>query len=58
MITAAWQMITDDLDYQDLGSNFFTERLDRQRHTRHLVNQLQQLGYRVQLDAPTALGTG
>jgi hypothetical protein len=52
MITAAWQMITNDLDYQDLGSSFFTDRLDRQRHTRHLVSQLQQLGYRVQLDTP------
>ena len=56
MITATWQMITDDVDYQDLGATFFTERLNRQRHTRHLVNQLQQLGYRVQLDHPPLPG--
>jgi transposase len=58
MITAAWQMINAGVVYQDLGATFFTERHDRQRHTRHLVTQLQQLGYRVQLDTPTALGTG
>lgn len=58
MITAAWQMITNEVDYQDLGGDFFTNRLDRQRHTRHLINQLQRMGYRVHLDAPAAANTG
>ena len=50
MIIAAWHMITDLAEYHDLGAITFSTRLDRQRHTRHLVTQLQHLRYTVQLN--------
>lgn len=54
MLTAAWHMIGNDLDYADLGAAHFTNRLDRTRHTRKLVSQLQQMGYNVHLETATS----
>jgi transposase len=54
-LIAAWHIISDDVGYQELGSLHFLTRVDRARHTRRLVTQLQQLGYQVQLD-PVASG--
>ena len=35
--------------YRDLGSDYFTNRIDRERRTRNHVRQLQALGYQVTL---------
>jgi transposase len=55
ILTAIWHMLVNDLDYQDLGADYFTSRIDPTRRTRQLVDQLQQLGYQVQL-TPGAAG--
>ncbi|MHA6793825.1 hypothetical protein ACVGVM_09985 [Pseudonocardia bannensis] len=43
-------MLTHDLDYRDLGGNYFLERTGKARATRRLVSQLNHLGYEVRLD--------
>jgi len=55
MLVAAWHMISAGVDYTDLGEQHFLTRVHPARRTRRLVDQLQQLGYQVQLNP---LGTG
>jgi transposase len=43
-------MISNEVDYQDLGPAHFMTRVDPVRQTRRLVTQLNQLGYQVQLN--------
>ena len=50
ILVATWHMITNEVDYQDLGPTHYLTRIDPARHTRRLVIQLQQLGYQVQLN--------
>jgi len=52
ILIATWTMLTRDLPYQDLGGDYFTERLDphrKARHARRLLDQLHQLGYQTTL---------
>ncbi len=49
ILVATWHMITNGVDYQDLGTTHYLTRIDPARHTHQLVNQLHQLGYQVQL---------
>lgn len=48
ILTAIYHMLTNGTFYQDLGPDHF-DKLDRQRHTKRLVNRLKDLGYDVQL---------
>lgn len=48
MLTAAYHMIRDESDYQDLGADYFT-RYDREKVARRLVRRLQELGLEVQV---------
>jgi transposase len=50
ILVAAWHMISNEVDYQDLGPEHFVRRIDPVRQTRRLVTQLNQLGYQVQLN--------
>jgi transposase len=50
ILVAAWHMISNEVDYQDLGPTHFLTRIDPARQTRRLVTQLNQLGYQVQLN--------
>jgi len=58
VLTAVWVMLARDIAYHDLGAEHFVERLGahgRARHTRRLIDQLNQLGYHVILQpTPTA----
>ena len=47
-LVATWHMITNGVDYHDLGPTHYLTRIDPARHTRRLVTQLHQLGYQVQ----------
>jgi transposase len=38
-------MISNDIDYHDLGAEHFLNRIDPARQARRLVHQLHQLGY-------------
>ena len=40
--------------YNDLGDNYFVSREDPDRRARRLVAQLEQLGFKVTLEAATA----
>jgi transposase len=48
ILTAAFHMLRDGMEYQDLGPDHFG-RIDRQRRSRWLVEQLKTLGYDVEL---------
>jgi len=49
ILVICWHLITNDTDYQDLGSDYFTRRADPDRHRDRLIEQLHNLGYRVTL---------
>ena len=49
MLTAIYYILRDDVEYRELGGNYF-ERLDRTKATQRLVKRLRDLGYRVQLE--------
>jgi hypothetical protein len=43
-------MLRDDVDYRDLGPDYF-DRLDRTRAAERLVRRLQNLGFQVEAKA-------
>lgn len=54
ILVIVWHLLNDpDARYVDLGSDYYTNRLDSDRKTRDLVRQLQALGHTVTL-APAA----
>jgi hypothetical protein len=55
ILIAAWPIISDGVTYHELGPLHFLTRINPARQTRRLVTQLQQLGYRVELN-PIASG--
>ncbi len=46
ILTAVWHMLTDDVDYADLGGDYFA-RLDPERAMRRIVRQANTLGFTV-----------
>ena len=50
MLTAAYYMLRDDVDYRDLGTDYF-DRSDRTKIANRLVRRLRDLGYQVDLKA-------
>ena len=48
IITAVWHMLTNGTVFEDLGENHF-QRTHESSTRRHAINQLHQLGYKVQL---------
>jgi hypothetical protein len=52
MLTAAYHMMRDETEYEDLGADFFN-RFDRDKIATRLIRRLQQLGYDVKAH-PTA----
>jgi transposase len=54
ILTAVWHMLTHDVDYHDLGGDYFT-RLDPDRALRRIIRQANALGFTVHFDPiPTA----
>jgi transposase len=49
ILVIAWHLLTHDLDYRDLGGDWFTRR-DTDRVRQRALTQLQALGYRVSLE--------
>jgi transposase len=54
ILIAAYSILRDDLDYRDLGGDYFARRADPQRQTRRLVAQLERLGHTVTLQEANA----
>lgn len=48
MLTAAYYMLRDKVDYRDLGTNYF-DTIDRARAAKRLVKRLSDLGYTVEV---------
>ena len=46
ILIAVWHMLTDDVDYADLGGDYFA-RLDPERAMRRIVRQANALGFTV-----------
>jgi transposase len=53
MLTAAYHILKNQMDYRDLGPDYFNH-LDRTRLTTRLVRQLAKLGYSVELKPAAA----
>lgn len=51
MIVVAWHLLVREVDYEDLGVDFFEQRNDAQRRERYLIRELDKLGHKVLLDA-------
>jgi transposase len=49
ILVAAWHILNDNVDYHDLGSDWFGRGIDPDRRKTNLVKQLQALGYAVTL---------
>ena len=47
LLVAAWHVLADDVDYRDLGGDYFQRRVDPKRRARHLITQLEAIGYHV-----------
>ncbi|MGH2915704.1 MAG: IS110 family transposase [Solirubrobacteraceae bacterium] len=54
ILVAAYHMLRDDVDYQDLGGDYFARRSDPERMARRLVAQLERLGHTVTLEEALA----
>jgi len=50
MLTAAYYMLRNKMDYRDLGRDYF-DRCDKRKATSRLVRRLSELGYQVELKA-------
>lgn len=50
ILVICWHLLSNNCDYEDLGGDFFARRVDGDRHRNRLIQQLQDLGYRVTLD--------
>jgi transposase len=49
ILVICWHLLTNNVDYSDLGSDYFARRGDTTRHQERLVQQLRDLGYAVTL---------
>jgi hypothetical protein len=48
MLTAAWHMLRNQTDWQDLGTAHF-DRADRKKTLNRLLKRLRQLGFNAEL---------
>jgi len=49
ILTAVWHMLTDNVDYHDLGGDYFTKQ-DPERAMRRIIRQANALGLTVRFD--------
>ncbi|MHB8696248.1 MAG: IS110 family RNA-guided transposase [Solirubrobacteraceae bacterium] len=53
ILVIVWHLLANPTSrYRDLGSDFYATRINKNRRQRHLVRQLEALGYTVTLEAP------
>jgi transposase len=51
LLDVIWHMLGTGEHFEDLGADWFTSRQSPERRTRHLVSQLERLGYTVTIEA-------
>jgi len=50
ILVIVWHLLANpDATYHDLGADYYTSRIDKERRKRHLVQQLEALGLQVTL---------
>ena len=49
ILVISWHLLSRDCDYQDLGGDWFVRRTDQDKRRDHLITQLHELGYGVNL---------
>ena len=49
ILVICWHLLVDETTYTELGTDYLAGRDQPDRRRRHLVTQLEQLGYTVQL---------
>jgi hypothetical protein len=50
ILTAIWHILADPrTTYHDLGADYYTSRLDKERKIRNHIHQIEALGYTVTL---------
>jgi len=49
ILVICWHLLANNCDYQDLGGDWFTRRIDTDKRRDHLIRQLHELGYAVSL---------
>ena len=54
LIELVWHLLSTGEAYNDLGDDYFTSRQDPERRARRLVAQLEELGFKVTLEAAAA----
>lgn len=50
ILVASWHMLTDDVDYTDLGGDWFARKANDDHRRDQAIRSLHDLGYRVTLD--------
>ena len=55
LIELVWHLLSTGEVYNDLGEDYFTNRQDPERRARRLVAQLEELGFKVTLEAAAAV---
>jgi len=51
LLVIAWHLLSDpQARYADLGSDFFSQRINPERRKRAHIHQLEALGYKVTLE--------
>jgi transposase len=53
ILQAAWHILKEEVQYQELGGDYF-ERLQQEKTAQHLVQRLERLGYTVEVKAKAA----
>jgi transposase len=51
LLVAVWHVLADEVEYADLGGDYYRRRTDPDRRTRVLISQLEALGHTVTLTA-------
>ncbi len=49
ILIICWHMLSDGVVYEDLGVDYLARNDNPDRRRRHLINQLEHLGYQVKL---------
>lgn len=44
IVVSVWHILTNDVDYEDLGGDYFDRRINSAQETRRLVRRLEALG--------------
>jgi len=50
ILVAAWHILANNVDYEDLGADWFARKVNNDHRRDHAIRQLHELGYRVTVE--------